>query len=235
MKYHKNQSYAIITGAAKRLGAVMAKHLAKNGFNLCIHYNTSVEEAEKLKLECEKFEVDVILYQQDFCLDLNHLLIDFAYDHFKKAAFVLINNASIFEAQSFTNTNLETLEANFNIHFKLPFLLSKRFSETQKEKGKIINIIDTRINWHDHSFFAYSLSKKSLASLTQLLAKELNPRIQVNGISPGALLKPEQSSPESDSKIYGDLSNLTSTLEYIIQNDFLTGEIITIDGGEKLK
>lgn len=233
----------LITGAAKRVGKAMVLHLAKQGWNIAIHYNTSAEEAtlfrDKLASCYPKqwFEL--------FKADLNRpeeveMLIPQVVKTMGNLD-LLINNASVFDKGSFVNTSSELLDRQMNINFRAPFILTRNFAKLVKH-GLIVNFVDTRIVTNKSNFAAYSLSKKALWELTKMAALELGPDIRVNAIAPGLTLPPEEKDEDYLLKLAmniamkrpGGLDPILKSLDYILNNDYLTGQLLFCDGGENL-
>ena len=232
---------AIVTGGAKRIGREIAVALAKKGFDIALHYNKSNEDAQKLAKEIETTGQRCQLFSCDF--NSTQAVKSFATEMSKiKDCTLLVNNASIFERGVFLETDQDLLDRHFNINFKAPFLLSQMFAKTCNE-GQIINIIDTKITKPFNKFFAYSLSKKMLYEFTLMLAKELAPKIRVNAICPGIILPP----PDGDEEVVqrlasktplqrkGNVEDIISALSFFVDNKFVTGECLFVDGGEHLK
>jgi NAD(P)-dependent dehydrogenase (short-subunit alcohol dehydrogenase family) len=237
---------ALITGGAKRIGKVIALHLAKMGYDIVIHYNESEIEAKNLQQEIIKIGSKCNIIQADL-LDTKQVVGLSKKMREIKDWSVLINNASIFYPSSFLESNIEELEKNFTIHFKTPIILSKEFAlhcKINNIDGNIINMIDKNIVRYETKYFDYLLSKKSLAELTKILALELAPQIRVNGIAPGFILdKVDSKISESETqklidkiplKTKAEEKNITDAAEYLLSNDFTTGHILYVDGGASL-
>ncbi|MDO8929832.1 MAG: SDR family oxidoreductase [Bacteroidota bacterium] len=234
---------ALITGAAKRIGKGLALHLAAQGWNIAIHYNTSAEDAIKLQDELkssfpnQKFE----LFSAD--LNVTSEVENLIPQVIRKMGSIdlLINNASVFDRGDFANTTTDFLDRQMNVNFRSPFILIRNFAQLAKE-GTIINFVDTRIVNNKSNFAAYSLSKKALWELTKMTALELGPNIRVNAIAPGLTLPPEEKSEDYLLKLAenipmkrpGGLEPILKSMDYILNNDYLTGQILFCDGGENL-
>ena len=154
---------ALITGAAKRIGKAIVLHLANQGWNIAIHYNTSADEArlfrDKLvesypRQQFELFKADLNSTEEVETLISQVVKTMGNLD-------LLINNASVFKPGSFANTSTTLLDHQININFRAPFILTRDFAK-QIKKGLIINFVDTRIVTNKSNFAAYSLSKKAL-------------------------------------------------------------------------
>ena len=234
---------ALITGAARRVGKAMAQHLASQGWNIAIHYNTSELEAQLFCDELfgaypnQQFEI--------FKADLNvpeevELLIPRVVQKMLGIG-LLINNASLFEPSKLRKTSTEFLDRQMNVNFKAPFILSRNFAQTFKN-GVIINFVDTRIVTNQSNFAAYSISKKALWELTKMAAFEFGPDVRINAIAPGLTLPPEEKGEDYLLKLAekiamkrpGGLEPILKSLDFILNNDYLTGQLLFCDGGENL-
>ena len=233
----------IITGGATRIGAAIAKSLVNFDTKIVIHFNKSKISALKLKKELEELGAETHLLKTD----LNNLkqtkkLVKKAYKKMKGLD-CLINNASIFENDNLENFSEKLFDKHININLKAPAILTQNFKKLLKDKnGCIVNIIDQRIEKLTPFFFSYTLSKSSLAILTKTSAMKLAPNIRVNGVSPGPTLKNKRQSERHFKKQWKsillrkkvDLDNICNGVKFLIDNDNITGEIINIDGGQRL-
>lgn len=234
---------ALITGSAKRIGREMALHLAKQSWNLALHYNCSEKEAESLR-----DHLKALYPQQEFKVFPCELSDETELETLISRVFkvcgridLLINNASVFDPGLILKTDLQLLNHQMDVNLKAPFILMRDFARICR-KGLIVNFLDTRITKFTSTYAAYSLSKVALAHLTQMGALELGPDIRVNGIAPGPILPPVNSEPDyledkaaqTPMKLPGGIQPVLKSLDYIIENDFLTGQILYCDGGEQL-
>jgi NAD(P)-dependent dehydrogenase (short-subunit alcohol dehydrogenase family) len=139
------------------------------------------------------------------------------------------------------NTSEEVLEKQFKVNLMTPYFLTKAFAK-QCKTGSVINIIDNKIAFNQYQYSAYLLSKKSLAEFTKLAALELAPAVRVNALAPGVVLPAsERSQDYIDWRVsgipvqkQGTTENITQALYYLLDNDFICGQILTVDGGESL-
>jgi NAD(P)-dependent dehydrogenase (short-subunit alcohol dehydrogenase family) len=234
---------ALITGAAKRIGKAMVLHLATQGWNIAIHYNSSETEAASLQKELktlfpnQQFEIfRANLYNAPEVETLVSQVIKAM-----QKIDLLINNASVFDKCTFASTETDLLDRTMNINFRAPFILMRDFIGLAK-KGMIINFVDTKITTNQSNYAAYSLSKKALWEMTKMTALEQGPRIRINAIAPGLTLAPEGKEDDylwkmADNiamKRPGGLHPVLKALDYIIENDYLTGQLLFCDGGENL-
>jgi len=232
---------AIVTGGAKRIGRHIALALADRGYDIALHYNHSLKEAQSAALEIEKKGVQCTLFQ----CDLNRTseviqLMPNVFERFPECN-LLVNNASIFERAQFLDTDTELLDRFLNINFKAPFFLSRDFAGYCQE-GQIINILDTKISKEVIHYFTYAITKKTLYEFTRMAAKVLAPRIRVNGICPGMILPSKDLSKAEFEKLSlkipvqhkGDPQSVVSAVCFLVENSFVTGDCIYVDGGEHL-
>jgi len=248
----KNRA-VLVTGGAKRVGRGIAFLFASLGYDIALHYNNSEDEAVKtVEKIIEKYNVKCIKYKADLANETElDILIDNVFNNFPNID-ILINSASIFTRAKIQETSYDIFSRNFNINFKAPFFLTKLFcqkiiSSSKKDSNSynIINILDTKIDKKNQTVYsAYSLSKMALAEFTKLSAIEYaEHNIRINGVAIGTILPPKEVTDYNNPEILkqknllkknGNIKNLTKTLSFIIDNDFITGEIIFVDGGEKL-
>ncbi|AAY80454.1 SDR family NAD(P)-dependent oxidoreductase [Sulfolobus acidocaldarius] len=228
---------ALITGSAKRIGRGIALGLAKEGVNIVLHYNTSEESALRLKDEIEEIGVKCWLVKGELSKDYAKIL-DNAFKLTEGNLDFLINNASIFPASKVTMENLNSI---VTVNSWVPLLLSLDFSR-KLSKGKIVNILDSIISGYNFERYPYFLSKKLLEIITVSLALKLSPSFQVNGVAPGLILPPEgkdNSYLENlksfvPMKRYGNVEEVVNAVIFLLKSDFITGQIIYVDGGEHL-
>ena len=237
------QKTALITGGSKRIGKAIAQHLATQGWNVAIHCNRSSAEAEKLRdaLKQQFPQNEFAIFQANLMDETEvQRLIPAVLKRFDSLD-LLVNNASVFEPSSLKETSLELLQRQLTVNFEAPFLLCRDLAKACKE-SLIINFVDTRITNNRSNFAAYSISKKALWELTKMSALEFAPNIRVNAIAPGVTLPPE----DQDEKYLwnlakgipmqkpGGLEPILRSLDFIITNDHLTGQLLFADGGENL-
>ena len=232
---------ALITGGAQRIGKYISLHLASLGYSIALHYHQSHDEAKKTALEimkkggeCKIFHCDLTLEKKTMSLIPNVLKL------FPKLN-LLINNSSIFYKSNLKSGAINDFNRHFAINLKAPYILTRQFAKLCR-KGQIINILDTNISKNKITHLSYLLSKKSLGDLTKLAAVELAPDIRVNAIAPGLILPPlgekntylSRLTKSVPLKKRGAPSYIMSAIQFLLENDYLTGQIIFEDGGEHL-
>ena len=231
---------ALITGGADRIGKAIALTCAGMGYDVALHYRNSKEKAELAKKEIEALGRNCSLYYTDLADadEAASLVAKVRRDH---NLFCLVNNASIYSESSLVEGDSRIADEIYDVNFKAPYLLTKEFAQ-QKGQGVVINLLDTKISGNMTRYFDYLLSKKFLFDYTKMAAIQLAPNIRVNGIAPGAVLPPAGESDEYLENISktiplrrpGAVKYIQKAVQYILENDFITGEILNIDGGENL-
>ena len=233
----------IITGGATRIGSAIAKSLAGYDIDIIIHFNKSKKLAQQLKIELEEMGSKVYLIKADLN-NINQLkkIVPFAHKKMKGLD-CLINNASLFEKDNLETFNEKSFSRHLNINLKAPAFLIKDFKKYVKNKdANVINIIDQRVKKLTPFFFSYTLSKAALATLTTTAAMKLAPNIRVNGISPGPTLKNKRQSEKHFKAQWKstilqkqvDLNNICESVKYFLENNSITGQIISVDSGQSL-
>lgn len=240
-QYQQTRDAVLITGGAKRVGAEIALYLARRGFSIALHYNHSAKDAEGVRRMIEQAGGTCAVFKADLRKESETLkLIPGVLKTFPDLRAV-INSASIFTRSSLKEPDLDDLEQNFAIHVKSPYILMSQFAKCVKD-GVIINILDTNITKTKISHFNYLLSKKTLASLTGMAAVELAPNIRVNAIAPGLILPPSGKTRAHLDRLArgiplkrkGSPANISQAVHYLLENDFVTGQTLFVDGGEHL-
>ena len=234
---------ALITGGAARIGAQIVKTLHHNQFNIIIHCNQSKDKAQLLCDELNAVRansVEIVSGNLNNIDELDSLVSSI------KSIDLLVNNASVFYPKSVEDSEMKDWDDVININLKAPFFLSKGLSKTlSKNAGSIINIIDIHSERPLKKHAIYNISKAGLKMLTQTLAKELAPRIRVNGVSPGSILWPQDSAEisEDDKNLMlerialhrqGSPQDIADTVLFLTNSNYITGQIINIDGGRTL-
>ncbi len=232
----------LITGAARRLGREIALSAAENGANVMLHYNASESEVIEVADLVRTKNVKSWTFQANLSdpAAAERLMTEAVQT---SPVFALINNASIFKPVDLFHTTLNDWEEHIRINLTTPFILTKIFAETYTAEGvgRIINMLDWRALRPGIDHFPYTISKAGLAALTQSAARRLAPTICVNAIALGAILPPE-GEPENPTltksvpmQRWASLDELTRTVMFLLDGpDYITGEIIHLDGGRHL-
>ena len=232
---------ALITGAGKRIGHELAVALADEGANIVVHYRSSVDEAKELQGELRERGVKSWLVNADFEKPEEYeTLIDRA-RHIAGSLDVLVNSAAIFPPSTLDDVQFRDVVQSLQVNAWAPFVLGRAFARTAK-RGKIINMLDSRVTSYDWGHVAYILSKHALATLTELMAVQYAPDITVNGIARGLILPPpgkddsyiEHLAKTVPLKRRGDPGDIAEAAVYLLKSDFVTGQVIYVDGGRHL-
>ncbi len=248
MPTSSNNPVALITGAAKRIGAEIAKALHQKGFNVVIHYLNSATEAQAL---CDALNQDRAdsaiaiagnIVEVEECKTIAQLSIQ----KWQRLD-LLVNNASSFYPTPIVEATEQQWEDLMGTNLKASFFLTKYLSDAlAKNSGNIINIIDIHADRPLKAHPIYSVAKAGHAMLTKSLAKELAPNIRVNGVAPGNILWPTAENPilEDEKKSIleriplrrqGDVSDITQAVIFLACHaPYITGQIIAVDGGRSL-
>ena len=236
----------LITGAAKRVGRIIALTLAASGADILVHYHRSAKEATALQsLIKKKYKKTPGL----LCGDLSKLadLRRIAEDAWKlrKKVDVLINNASTFYPTPLGKVREEQWEDLFNVNARAPFFLSEALGLKMKKrgKGKIINIADWAALQPYTQYVPYCASKAALVAVSQGMARTLAPEVQINTILPGPVMWPDDLGPavmknvirNTPLKRIGTPQDIANAAKFLIEgSDFMTGSLIHVDGGRHI-
>jgi len=240
-----NNKSALITGGAHRIGAAICNALHSSGFSIYLHYGQSHEAAKHLQQELNsQRENSCFIFSADLADSLAATNIsDWLLSHTQQLD-LLVNNASCFDATPWQNASQEQWQKLLTINTQSPFFLTQALLPAlKKSKGQVINLIDIHVErgLPDHPI--YCASKAALRSLTLSLAKDMKGGVRCNGISPGAILWPDHDSDTSVQQDIlqkipmghlGDVDNITQTVMFLVDNDYVNGQIINVDGGRTL-
>lgn len=238
----KEGKFVLVTGAARRIGRSISLASARSGFDVAVHYQHSHAEAETLCSEIRALGRQAIMLQADLAQEKEvQALIPRILGHGSLVA--LVNNASIFEPLDWENTGIEDWNHHLMVNVTAPFLLSQAFARALAPtmQGRIINLLDWRFSRPVVDHFPYTISKSALASLTQSLAVALAPHITVNALALGAVLPP---SDGNTSKTllnnvplgrWATLDEVDEAFTFLLNGPpYMTGEILSLDGGRHL-
>ena len=237
-----NGKVALVTGSARRIGAVTVRALHKAGANVVVHYRNSSDEANKLCAELNVIRPDSCFLQQGDLLDVASFpaMID---EIIQKAGRldILVNNASSFYPTKVGEITEQHWDVLMGSNLKAPLFLSQAVaSQLIQHKGCIVNMVDIYGMRALKEHPVYSTAKAGLIMLTQSLAKELAPEVRVNGIAPGVILWPENGAEEEQTallektilKKQGTPEDIAKAILFLVSDaDFITGHVIPVDGG----
>jgi pteridine reductase len=240
--------WALVTGAAKRIGAVIASTLHGAGANVAIHYNRSADEAEQLAAQLNDrrpksaFTVSADMLDIESVEQMARDVLDrIGEDRLD----VLVNNASNFYPTPLGTVTPEQWHDLVGSNLKAPLFLSQALLPALRAaRGVIINIVDVHSQRPLRDHPVYGAAKAGLAMLTRSLAKDLGPHIRVNGVSPGAILWPDEGMSEglragiikqTALKRSGEPEDIANTVLFLVRDaPYITGQIIAVDGGRSV-
>ncbi|HEY5337930.1 MAG TPA: SDR family oxidoreductase [Rhizomicrobium sp.] len=234
----------LVTGAAKRLGRAIALDLARHGWNIALHYNSSEKEARATCEDARTAGVKVALLDADLMHeDQTAALVSRAVKELGPLT-ALVNSASLFENDEWVNATRESWDKHIEVNLRAPFVLSQAFAKQLPlgMHGAIVNMIDQRVLKPTPQFLSYSLSKAGLHWLNTTLAQALGPRIRVNAVGPGPTMRNARQS-DADFQRQREATILKSGAEpqdvcdavrYLLEAKAVTGQMIAVDGGQHL-
>jgi pteridine reductase len=236
---------ALVTGAGRRLGLAMARALADRGMTPAIHYNASAAGATELRDEIVSAGGQAACFEAD-------LSDAYAARHLPEQVVkrfgrldVLVNSAAIMHRLRVEDTTPEQWDAIVNLNLRSVFFCAQGAAPALRAaKGKMINLADLAGLEPWPGFAAHSISKAGVVMLTKVLALSLAPDVTVNAIAPGAVLVPEDYPEEERDRLarstplrrLGNPSDVISALLYLLEGgDFLTGQVLVVDGGRFIR
>jgi pteridine reductase len=236
------QPVVLITGAAKRVGARMVRVFHGAGYNVVLHYHSSVNDAASIRDELNRQRNDsVVLLQQNLTESVDWTLFEQTCLSAWGRLDVLINNASSFYATPFGKISEQQWTDLMGSNLKAPLFLSQALVPLLKQSaGCIINIVDIYGDKPLGNFPVYSIAKAGLSMLTRSLAMELAPEIRVNGIAPGAVMWPQDMSEGAKNRMLGDVplqregsaQDVARTALFLATDaPYISGQIVAVDGG----
>ena len=233
---------ALVTGGARRIGRACALALARSGADVVVHYRRSRVEAEAAAEEVRSFERKAWTLRADLADPVEaEGLVGLAIEDAGPLD-IVINSASIFPATTIHDMTERDLSENMRVNAWAPFAIGRAFARQDRD-GSILNLLDTRILHYDAAHTAYHLSKRSSFTLTRMMALEFAPRVRVNAIAPGLVLPPpgedeaylKRLAPTNPLGRHGGAEDVTDALLFLLRSDFITGQVIFVDGGFHMK
>lgn len=238
-----DKGVALVTGASARIGRAIAIELGASGYTVAVHSRASDAAAQQTANTIENSGGRAQCFAADLADEpavdalMQKIIRDLG------PVTCLINNASRFENDDIETMSRETWDAHIEPNLRAPLRLTQLMAENIGDRqGNVINLIDQRVLKLTPQFLSYTLSKSALWTLTQTLAQALAPGIRVNGIAPGPTLKNQRQSDDNFNRQIAatplqrgaSLDEITATVRFILETPSLTGQMITLDGGQHL-
>ena len=229
---------ALVTGAAHRLGKAFALTLARQGFDIVLHYHRSADAARQTQAEIESVGSRVILIQADLTdpVQIESLLSNL------DSLDILVNSAAFMQARNVETLTVENWDTALDLNLRAPFLLARECAKKMTRGGLIVNITDVGAQKAWSRYPSYTVSKAALESLTKILARALAPTVRVNAIAPGFVLQSDIVTDEEWQRLINRIplkraaqpEEVASALEFLLKNEYITGQTIVVDGGYSL-
>ena len=233
----------LVTGGAIRVGRAIVQALAAEGATMAVHHHGSVDEARSLVAELRSKGLRAEAFRADLTDDaqLGSLVADV--ERTLGPIQVLVNSAARFTRKPFLDTEAATLDAEWRLNARAPFLLTRAAARgmVERREGVVVNVLDIGgglVPWRNYS--AYCMTKAAMNMLTQVLALELAPHVRVNAVAPGTVLPPESMGPDDREQLrvriplgrLGSAEDVAQTVRFLITGPgFITGQVIAVDGG----
>ena len=229
---------ALVTGAAHRLGKTFALTLAHLEYDIILHYHSAEDEAHQTRTELESLGSRVTLAQADLTdpEQIRSLVAK------TESLDVLVNSAAFMPSGNVDALSIENWDTSLDLNLRAPFLLAQSVSEKMTEGGLIVNITDVGAQKAWSRYPSYTVSKAALESLTRILARALAPKIRVNAIAPGFVLQSDIVPPKEWDRLIQRVplkrparsDEIAYALEFLLKNEYVTGQTIVVDGGYSL-
>jgi NAD(P)-dependent dehydrogenase (short-subunit alcohol dehydrogenase family) len=240
---------AVVTGGAHRLGRAFALTLAYQGYAVLVHYHRSSPLATKTIAEIKSFGVPAFSVQADLTqadhVEALFALVDSLLSQpeagLNRLA-ILVNSAAVMPRGNAQTLPVEDWDMALDLNLRAPFLCAQQAALRMTRGGLIVNVSDIGAEKAWSRFPSYTVSKAAIESLTRVLARSLAPSIRVNAIAPGLVLPSENVTLEEWEKLVARLplkraattEEVASALEFLIKNEYMTGQTIVVDGGYSL-
>jgi len=244
MAQTKDPGTVLVTGAGRRLGRAIALDLGGRGWRVGVHYGTSAAAALELVAEIE----DSGGRAAAFCADLADFealapLVETCAKTLG-APICLINNAALFEQDTLATLDAGSWQAHLDVNLRAPVFLTRAFARTLPEgvQGNVVNLIDQKVLRLNPDYFSYTVTKAALWTATQMMAQALAPRVRVNAIAPGPVLRSEGQSEADFEREYRLTllrrpvapEEVPAVVRFLLETPSVTGQMIALDAGQHL-
>lgn len=237
--------WALVTGAARRVGRAIALELAAHGAHVVVHYHTSAAAAAATVADLEHLGVRAMALAADLTDSRAVLALATEAETRTGGIAVLINSASNYLRTPFDSITETAWDASLDVNLKAPFLLAWRLGLAMRARGEgaIVNIADWAGERPYREYLPYCVSKAGLVALTRGLARELAPSVRVNAVAPGPVLLPDDFTPAQAEAVrratplgrLGSPEAVARCVRFLVEEaDFTTGALVHVDGGRAL-
>jgi pteridine reductase len=233
----------LVTGGAIRVGRAIVQELAAEGATVAVHHHRSADEARALVTELRSRGRRAEEFRADLTDDAQLASLVTDVERTLGPIQVLVNSAARFTRAPFLHTDAATLDAEWRLNARAPYLLTRAVARgmVERREGVVVNVLDiggALVPWRNYS--AYCMTKAAMHMLTQVLALELAPHVRVNGVAPGTVLPPDSLGPDEREQLrsriplerFGTAEDVAATVRFLVTGpDFITGQVIAVDGG----
>ncbi len=233
----------LVTGGAIRVGRAIVEGLAVDGATVAVHHHGSANEARALVAELRSRGRRAEAFRADLTDDAQLAALVADVERTLGPIEILVNSAAQFTRAPFLDTDGSMLDAEWRLNARAPFLLTRAVARgmLERREGVVVNVLDiggALVPWRNYS--AYCMTKAAMQMLTQVLALELAPHVRVNGVAPGTVLPPESLGAQEREQLrtriplqrFGSAEDVAATVRFLITgSDFVTGQVIAVDGG----
>ena len=237
-----DQPLALVTGAAHRLGKAFVLALARKGYAILLHYRTSEIQASNTASQIRTLGMPVFLSQADLTDPKQISSLFELVDKIPHPLKVLVNSAAIIPVGDAHTLSVQEWDAAFDLNLRAPFLCAQEAAKRMTHGGLIVNVTDVGAHKTWSRYPSYSVSKAGLEVLTKILARSFAPSIRVNAVAPGLVLQSDLVSAEDWNRLVERLplkrtatvEEIASAVEFLLTNEYVTGQTLVIDGGYSL-
>jgi NAD(P)-dependent dehydrogenase (short-subunit alcohol dehydrogenase family) len=232
----------IVTGGSRRIGKKISQLLSSAGFPVIIHYNSSSSEAEELasELRSRGGMAETLMCDLSSTSDLEDM-IERADAIFNVGIAGLVNNASMYSYDDVDSIDHRSFSSHMSVNAYAPLTLSTQMHK--RGRGWVVNILDFKVESPNSDFLSYTISKFALASVTDILARELAPVLRVNAVAPGHTLtsdyldegKLESTNSSTPLGVGPSPDDIADAVLYLAKAKSVTGQTIFVDGGERFR
>jgi len=238
----ESRPLALVTGGARRLGKAFATVLSREGYAVCLHFWTSEDQAQTTARELRALGSPVFLQQADLTDPAAIGAMFSEVDKLPHQLRVLVNSAGRLYTGDARSLSVSEWDATLDLNLRAPFLCAKEAAARMSSGGLIVNITDVGARKSWSRFPAYSVSKAGLEALTGVLARTYAPAIRVNAIAPGLVLRSGETSDSDWTRLIerlplkraGTADEIAAAFEFLLKNEYVTGQTLVIDGGYSL-